>query len=77
MCSLQSSVVSLALTTTPNCWLQRPVILCGSQKTLPVAVTTINTLAAQMDLMAGVAVLPCVFSHFSQIVIDSFLTSHW
>lgn len=53
------------------------MILCGSQKTLPVSITTVNSLSEQMGLMAGVAVLPCVFTHFAQIIIDSLLVSHW
>jgi len=57
--------------------IRRPVVFCASQKTLPVAVTTLNTLSTQMGFLAGVAVIPCVFSHFGQIVIDSFLASHW
>ena len=52
-------------------------MLVGSQKTLPIAVTVLNSLAPQLPGPVGLAVLPCVVSHLSQIVIDSFLVAHW
>ena len=55
----------------------RPVILCASQKTLPVALTAVTALAGQMGFLGGIAVVPCVFAHFGQIVFDSFLASFW
>ncbi|CAG9461058.1 unnamed protein product [Pedinophyceae sp. YPF-701] len=57
--------------------IKRAIILTCSQKTLPVAVTTITQLGAQMGFVAGLAVIPCVFSHFAQILIDSFVVSKW
>eukprot|EP00891_Asterochloris_glomerata_P007509 jgi/Astpho2/7509/e_gw1.00114.129.1_t len=56
---------------------QRACVLVGSQKTLPIAVTVLNSLGPQLPGPVGLAVLPCVVSHLSQIVIDSFLVAHW
>ena len=56
---------------------QRALILCGSQKTLPIAVTVLNALAPMMHGPVGLAVIPCVVSHLLQIVIDSFVVQRW
>lgn len=57
--------------------IRRACVLVGSQKTLPIAVTVLNGLAPQVGGAVGLAVIPCVVSHLSQIVIDSVLVSHW
>ncbi len=49
----------------------------GSQKTLPIAVTVLGQLGSVLPGPVGIAVVPCVVSHLSQILIDSFLVSHW
>jgi solute carrier family 10 (sodium/bile acid cotransporter), member 7 len=57
--------------------IKRAVILAASQKTLPISVTVIMQLAQTTGVDAGLATLPCVFAHFSQVVIDSVLVSWW
>ena len=56
---------------------RRALILCGSQKTLPIAVTVLNALAPMMQGPVGLAVIPCVVSHLLQIVMDSFVVQQW
>ena len=52
-------------------------MLVGSQKTLPIAVTVLNQLAPLVQGPMGLAVIPCVAAHLSQILIDSLLVSRW
>jgi len=49
-------------------------VLVGSQKTLPIAVAVLAQLGAAAG---GLAVVPCVAAHLSQILIDSLLVSAW
>ena len=56
---------------------RRAVVLVGSQKTLPIAVTVLGQLAAVLPGPMGIAVIPCVVSHLSQILMDSLLVSWW
>ncbi len=56
---------------------RRALVLVGSQKTLPIAVTVLGQLAAVLPGATGLAVIPCVVSHLSQILMDSFLVSWW
>lgn len=55
--------------------IKRAVVLAGSQKTLPISVTVLLQLADATGLDAGLATLPCVFAHLSQVLIDSVLVS--
>jgi sodium/bile acid cotransporter 7 len=57
--------------------IRRAVVLCTSEKTLPVAVAVINQLAAAGGGAAGLAVVPCVLAHLAQIAIDSALVGRW
>eukprot|EP00892_Ulva_mutabilis_P007513 jgi/Ulvmu1/5133/UM021_0150.1 len=57
--------------------IKRAVILAASQKTLPIAVAVIMQLGSTIGERAGLAILPCVLAHFSQVVIDSLLVSWW
>ena len=52
-------------------------MLVGSQKTLPIAVTVLNQLSARLSGPIGLAVIPCVVAHLSQILVDSVLVSRW
>jgi solute carrier family 10 (sodium/bile acid cotransporter), member 7 len=52
-------------------------VLATSQKTLPIAVAVILQLSTTLGPAVGLAVLPCVLSHFSQVVIDSMLVTYW
>lgn len=56
---------------------RRAVILTASVKTLPVAVTVLAGLGPALGPMAGVAVVPCMMAHLSQILIDSSLVARW
>ena len=56
---------------------RRPVVLCCGQKTLPVAITAVGAVAEAVGILPGVAVVPCVFAHFGQIITDSFVVSGW
>ena len=55
----------------------RALILVGSQKTLPIAVTVLGQLSGKVSGPIGFAVISCVVAHLVQIVIDSMLVSHW
>lgn len=57
--------------------IRRAVILCASQKTLPVAVTILHQLSGVLGGAVGLAVIPCVVSHMAQIVMDSMIVSQW
>lgn len=57
--------------------IKRAVVLAASQKTLPIAVAVIMQLGTTIGERAGLAVLPCVLAHFSQVVIDSMLVGWW
>jgi len=58
---------------------RRAVVLVGSQKTLPIAVAVLGQLGGAAPALAGggLAVVPCVAAHLSQILIDSLLVSAW
>jgi sodium/bile acid cotransporter 7 len=62
------------VTATP---VRRALILTASVKTLPVAVTVLSKLGPLLGGMVGVAVVPCVLAHLSQIIIDSVMVSRW
>jgi solute carrier family 10 (sodium/bile acid cotransporter), member 7 len=58
--------------------IRKAVILCTSEKTLPVAVAVVNQLAAAgAGAAAGFAVVPCILAHLLQIAIDSAVVSNW
>lgn len=57
--------------------IKRAVVLASSQKTLPISVVVISQLGDTLGLTAGLAVLPCIFAHCSQVLIDSALVSWW
>lgn len=52
-------------------------MLVGSQKTLPIAVTVLGQMGSVLPGPVGIAVVPCVVSHLTQILIDSVLVSFW
>lgn len=57
--------------------IKRAVVLAASQKTLPISVVVISQLGDALGLTAGLAVLPCIFAHCSQVLLDSALVSWW
>jgi sodium/bile acid cotransporter 7 len=52
------------------------VIMC-SQKSLPVCVSVLATLPADVQMFSGMIIVPCIMSHMSQLVIDGYLTQRW
>lgn len=56
---------------------RRAVILTASSKTLPVAVAVFSSLAPALGGMVGVALVPAMAAHLSQIMIDSGIASWW
>jgi len=57
--------------------IQRAIILTASVKTLPVAVAVFAALAPALGGRIGVALVPAVMAHLSQILIDSTIVAHW
>lgn len=58
--------------------IRRAVLLCTSQKTLPIAVAVLGRLEASLGQnVAGEAALACVLAHLFQTAYDTFLTSNW
>ena len=57
--------------------IRRAVVLCASQKTLPVAVAVVSQLSSVAGAAAGLATVPCVLAHLMQITIDSALVARW
>ena len=55
----------------------RAVVLVTSSKTLPIAVTVLSQLSVMLGSGIGLAVVPCVVAHLSQIIWDSLLVSSW
>lgn len=56
---------------------RKAVILCTSEKTLPVAVAVVSQLSSIMGAAAGFATIACVLAHLVQIIIDSAVVSRW
>lgn len=52
------------------------VLMC-SQKSLPVCVSVLSTLPASLQVDTGTFIIPCIMSHFSQLLIDAMLTVRW
>lgn len=57
--------------------IRKAVVLCSSQKTLPVAVAVLTQLSGALGAAVGFAVLPCVLAHLIQTVFDSAVVSRW
>lgn len=57
--------------------IRQAVVLCSSQKTLPVAIATLAQLGPVLGPAAGIAAIPCVLTHLLQSIIDSALVAHW
>lgn len=55
----------------------RAVVLVTSSKTLPIAVTVLSQLSVMLGSGIGLAVVPCVVAHLTQIIWDSLLVSSW
>jgi len=53
------------------------VVLMCSQKSLPVCVSVLSCLPAELQSKTGLLIIPCIMGHFSQLMIDGFLTIRW
>ena len=56
--------------------IMKAVVVCASQKTLPVCVTVIEFLPTVLG-SRGIMVIGAILGHFTQILIDAFLASWW
>lgn len=52
------------------------VLMC-SQKSLPKCVSVLSALPAALQAQTGTFIIPCILAHFSQLVIDGYLTQRW
>ena len=55
---------------------KKAVVILTSQKTLPVALSVISFLPEGLGVQ-GIMALPCILSHFCQIVMDGFIAAKW
>ena len=55
---------------------KKAVVILGSQKTLPVALSVISFLPEALGSQ-GLMALPCIISHFCQIVMDGVVAAKW
>ena len=60
-----------------NTAIRKAVVLCSSQKTLPVAVAVLTQLADVVGVGVAFAVIACILAHLLQTVFDSALVSRW
>jgi predicted Na+-dependent transporter len=64
-----------------SCWKlplaeRKAAVILSSQKTLPVALSVISFLPLALGAH-GLMALPCIISHFCQIVMDGFVAASW
>lgn len=57
--------------------IRRAVILVSSQKSFTVTLALLAQLSDILGPSIGLAAIPCVLVHLSQIFLDSLLVSHW
>lgn len=72
-----TSVVRFSRRREEHIAIRKALVLCGSEKTLPVAVAVIGQLGVLGAGGGAFAILPCIFSHIIQTVIDSGLVGRW
>lgn len=53
------------------------VVLMSSQKSLPVCVSVLAALPAELRQNSGLYILPCIMAHAAQLIIDSMLAVRW
>lgn len=53
------------------------VVLMCSQKSLPVCVSVLSALPAEIRAHAGLMIVPCIMAHAAQLIIDSILAVRW
>lgn len=72
-----SSALSFSEDGIQDAAIRKAVVLCTSEKALPVTVAVLSQLTAAGGAAVGLAVIPCVMAHMLQIVSDSALVSWW
>lgn len=68
-------VVATAARLPPREWVT--IVLMCSQKSLPVCVSVLSALPAELRLRSGVMIVPCIMAHAAQLIIDSILAVRW
>lgn len=53
------------------------IVLMSSQKSLPVCVSVLSALPAELQKFTGLFILPCIMAHAAQLIIDSILARIW
>ena len=56
--------------------IKKSVVIMGSQKTLPMAMTILSFFPEALG-EAGLIAIPCILSHLTQIFADAFLAAKW
>lgn len=75
--SVVAAVLRFSRNAAQDVAIRKAVVLCTSEKTLPVAVAVLNQLSTVGGAAVGLAVVPCVMAHIIQIAIDSVVVSWW
>ena len=56
---------------------KKAVLICTSEKTLPIAITVLSFLPPEQVGDHGLVAIPCILSHLAQVLMDSVLASNW
>lgn len=67
--------VATAANLPPKSWVT--IVLMCSQKSLPVCVSVLSALPAELQQNSGLYILPCIMAHAAQLIIDSMLAVRW
>jgi len=59
----------------PKDWVT--IVLMCSQKSLPVCVSVMASLPAELRSRSGFFIIPCIMAHAAQLIIDSMLAVRW
>merc|ERR1719162_2932761 len=59
----------------PKDWVT--IVLMCSQKSLPVCVSVMASLPAELRSRSGLFIIPCIMAHAAQLIIDSMLAVRW
>jgi sodium/bile acid cotransporter 7 len=68
-------VVATAAKLEPPDWVS--IVLMCSQKSLPVCVSVMTALPAELRANSGLFIIPCIMAHAAQLIIDSILAVRW
>lgn len=74
---IMTSFIRFAKEDNDHVAIRKAVVLCSSQKTLPVAIAVLSQVSGLLGSGAGFAVIPCVLTHLLQTVIDSIVVAQW